>query len=195
MCGEKVPKQQWLNRDGTPHPEMFQMQASAFIDFWMKSMRIHNPVAREEDMLAAFKQSIVQKEQQLRLKRGHRAMDEAFLTQTTIPEDSPSPSKRRATESRGMLHTKEEHSTMVTHIYAPNNTPEGDFIGSGPESILSSGPSTISIEAVTGSPVATVNSSSQERDQFIAEDGTIIWDKVLYLDDNFFGRYYSDDDS
>jgi hypothetical protein len=67
-CGEKVPKQQWVNRDGTPQPEIFQMQASAFIDFWMKCMRIHNPVAREEDLLAAFKQSFFQKEQELSLK-------------------------------------------------------------------------------------------------------------------------------
>ena len=175
---------------------MFQMQASAFIDFWMKSMRIHNPVAREEDMLAAFKQSVVQKEQQLSLKRGHRTMEEPVTTQTTTPGESPPPAKRRFRESEDLIDSAAE-SPMVTHIYAPSNTPLADepLIAGDAESIFSSGPPTIAtvgMDPVGISPDGNVN-SSLERYQFVAEDGGVDWDSFLYIEESVMSRFLMDD--
>lgn len=172
------------------------MQASAFIDFWMKSMRIHNPVAREEDLLAAFKQSVVQKEQQLSLKRGHRTMEEAAMTQTTTPGESPPPAKRRFAENEDLIDSAAE-SPIVTHIYAPRNTPLADepIIVGDAESIFSSGPPTVAIvgmDPVGVSPGTNVNSSS-EKYQFVAEDGGVDWNSFLYIDESLMSRFLMDD--
>jgi hypothetical protein len=45
------------------------MQASVFIDFWIKSMRIHKPDAREGELLAAFGKAVEQKCYQLSLRK------------------------------------------------------------------------------------------------------------------------------
>jgi hypothetical protein len=179
---------------------MFQIQASAFIDFWMKSMRIHNPVAREEDLLVAFKQSIVQKEQQLSLKRGHKAIEEAAPTQSTTPEETPPPTKRRIIESRDSrdLLDPMDESLIMTHIYAPSNTPDEHIMTEETESLGSSGPPTIAISGVDQegvSPGATVNPLFEERDQFVEGDGTINWNSFIYLEDSAMGRYLMDEDS
>lgn len=69
-CSEKYSKQQFIQRDTNANNEVYGMQASAFIDFWIKMVRISTPDAKDEDILSAFKQSIEVKERQLRLKRG-----------------------------------------------------------------------------------------------------------------------------
>jgi len=158
-------------------------------------MRIHNPVAREEDLLAAFKQSIVQKEQQLSLKRGHKAIEEAAPTQSTTQEDSPPPTKRRVTES-GDLPNSMDESTIVTHIYAPSNTPDKHLMTGGTESLLSSGPPTVAISVLEEdgvSPNATVN-PSREKDQFMKGDGTFDWNCFIYLEDSVMERYLIDEE-
>ena len=176
------------------------MQASAFIDFWMKSMRIHNPVAREEDLLAAFKQSIVQKEQQLSLKRGHKAIEEEAPTQLTTLEETPPPRKRRIIEradSCDLLDPMDE-SLIVTHIYAPSNTPDEHVMTEETQSFASSGPPTIAISGVDQegiSPGVTDNPFVVERDQFVEGDGTINWNSFIYLEDSAMGRYLMDEDS
>ena len=160
-------------------------------------MRIHNPVAREEDLLAAFKQSVVQKEQQLSLKRGHRAIEEAAPTQSTSPEETPPPSKRRVIENGDMFDAADE-SPIVTHIYAPSNTPDERIMTEATESIASPGPPTIAISEVDQEGVssgATVNPVLEERDQIVGEDGTINWDTFIYLEDSLIGRYLMDEES
>jgi len=164
-------------------------------------MRIHNPVAREEDLLAAFKQSVVQKEQQLSLKRGHRAIEEAAPTQSTTPAETPPPTKRRIIESgHGVdLLDPMDESLIVTHIYAPSNTPDHEHIMTEEtESLGSSGPPTIVISRVDQegvSPGATVNPFFEERDQFLEGDGRINWNSFIYLEDSAMGRYLMDEDS
>ena len=162
-------------------------------------MRIHDPVAREEDLLAAFKQSIAQKEQQLSLKRGHKAIEEAALTQSTTPDETP-PTKRRITKSgdSGDLLDPMDESLIVTHIYAPSNTPDEHIMTEETESLGSSGPPTIAISGVDQegvSPGATVNPFFEERDQFLEGDGTINWNSFIYLEDSAMGRYLMDEDS
>jgi hypothetical protein len=68
--------------------EIHAMQASAFIDFWIKSMRIHKPDAREGDLLDAFHNAVKQKIHQLSLRRGVVEPVEDWSTETVYSEGS-----------------------------------------------------------------------------------------------------------
>lgn len=62
---------------------MHSIQASIFIEFWMKVMKTHYPGASEEELLDVFKKSIEQKEEQIKLRRGKPMVDEEDDDSTT----------------------------------------------------------------------------------------------------------------
>jgi hypothetical protein len=69
VCGEKYTKHAFLNERGHGDRAMYAMQASTFIDFWIKSMKIHQPNACDEESLEALRESIDQRQSQIKLKR------------------------------------------------------------------------------------------------------------------------------
>lgn len=118
-CGKKLTKSEYLNKNGRLDPHIHSIQASLFIEFWIKSMKLQYPATSEEELLDVFKKSIEQKEEQLKLKRGRSIMDEddgSTAGETTrdgsidtIPADiAPSVKKRLL---RFSSHTQPESLT------------------------------------------------------------------------------------
>jgi len=94
-CGPKVSKQEFHCREGEANTSLYSMQAAAFIEFWLKSMKIHNPAGREDDLLAAFRQAVEQKQNQLALKR-RRAESDPIVTSRNA--DTLPPVKKRSAD-------------------------------------------------------------------------------------------------
>jgi hypothetical protein len=120
VCGEKFLKQNFLSGEGSSNCDIYAMQASAFIDFWIKSMKIHKPEAREEDLLGAFSQSISQKEHQLSLKRGHSMIDEPGAIESTedvsTTVDVPPAEKKRIVEDGGLSGSLKKPRSVARYI-------------------------------------------------------------------------------
>ena len=92
---------------------MYAMQASVFMDFWMKSMRIHQPTATDPELLEAFRQAIELKHRQILMKRPRSAG--AYDT----PDKESGPESGGINESDAApikkLKISEPHSTHI-HI-------------------------------------------------------------------------------
>ena len=118
-------------------------------------------------------------------------MEEATSTQTTTPGESPRPTKRRFTESEELEDPVPE-SPSVTHIYAPRNTPDIPLIKVEVGGIYTSPPtSDATIQGFDHMEVshgATINSTTMERDQFVAADGALRWDEIIYLEDSMLSQ-------
>jgi hypothetical protein len=124
---------------------MYSMQASAHIDFFMKSMRLQTPSVTDDILLEAFKQSLELKERQLFLKRNRSSTEDSvdgslggFSTDANV-SDVPAAKKPKIsdTQSKHIHFTK--LSTTPTDHHFPSKNP---------------------FDAPRSCPAANVNSSS-----------------------------------
>jgi hypothetical protein len=128
---------------GSGEVEIHAMQASVFIDFWIKSMRIHKPDAKEDDLLAAFRNAVQQKINQLSLRKGYAVTDEVgaagvdfdeWTKQSTIQEgDDKSPGSSVSEKSEMKSDTAEFGTTPGScveissqGIYMPDSVADAD---------------------------------------------------------------------
>jgi hypothetical protein len=80
LCGKKLSKNEYLNKDDRVHSEMLGIQASTFIEFWIKIMKLQYPAANEDEILGVFKKSIEQREEK---KRARSTVDDEDDDSTT----------------------------------------------------------------------------------------------------------------
>lgn len=108
-CGRKLSKAEYLNKDGPVNPGVHSIQATAFIECWIKFMKASNPAAGEQELLDVLKRGIEQKEEQLKLKKRSIADEEDDDSTAaepmrdgsidTTPADTPPLSKKRLVSS------------------------------------------------------------------------------------------------
>ena len=73
FCGEKMTKHEFMHRGHNGDSAMSSKQASYFLDFWLKSMKIHQPGVSDLDHLDAFRKCLDQKREEVQSRGTKRA--------------------------------------------------------------------------------------------------------------------------
>ena len=104
---------------------MYTSLASLYFDFWMKTMRFHQPTASEEDLLEsfkeAFKQCIERREHQMRLKRG-RSNETPDGSDDTVADTPPLAKRRLESVTPATIPRSSPLVTTMEDIMSENDT-------------------------------------------------------------------------
>jgi len=112
FCGEKMTKHEFMHRGHNGDSAMSSKQASYFLDFWLKSMKIHQPGVSDLDHLDAFRKCLDQKREEVQSRGTKRASpavveDDDFDDDDTRIENSGGESVEHLTPEGPPTHASE----------------------------------------------------------------------------------------